>query len=1047
LLALLGANLEAITSFTVNMADDVNGPYGMFSGGAGDLRGCLSQIDTDAGGDYHITFALSSPTITLSHMLPIINAVNAGAILIDGSNSGGTGGSIVIDGANTYRAFLVRQGDVTIENMAINNTLAQGGTGSGGGMGAGAAVFVVGETPAPAAVTLENVSITNAQAIGGLGGFGGGAPTTLAGGGMSGNGGVGIQNSNTAGGGGGGGLGGDGGQGISSVPGGGGGISASNNPTNPNNGKGGSVFTIAGAVGGVNNASASAGSALGAGGANGGGGGVGGSPNGFGGGGGGINGSNATNNRGAKGGFGGGGGGGDYYIGSPSTSGGVGGFGGGGGSPDGGTGGFGGGGSGADYNSSATGSSGGFGGGGGGGSVGGIGGIGGGSGSSSGGGGGSALGAAIFVMQGPESATLILKGGVSIQGCGVTPGGGASVSSTAGAAAATDLFIMEGTTVNFNPGSSETITITGSIGDDSAATLPGPGYNPGVSAGGAIQLIGTGTVALSGANTYSGSTTISAGTLSVNGSIVSPVTVGASGTLKGTGSVASSVAVNGILSPGNSIGTLTVDSVTFNSGSIFNVEIDPASSSQLIVTTGDTIVNSGAILQVAETVGSYVDGTQYTVLTANGSSFTGGNLFAVQSTLPGFSYALSTDATHLYLQLIATPSPSHLSTAGLTGNNLIVADYLNSLSDYAPLSDVLSELGSLSFDELNQALEAIDPARNTYATFALQNTAFTLSSIISARTNAVRFAQKISEEGTESLAALIAGPIMSRAEKKQGVSYSLWTSAFGSFIHQKAQDQTPAFSTNSEGALIGFEEYETENAILGATIGYVNINLTDQQHLGHQETNDYVASLYGDIRGSNAFVNMAVWGGYHTTKSRRNVFFPGFNEIATSKNHGWQIIPHLLFGYDFDKIGRATIELFAQIDWAVNFESGFQETGAGVLNMNQKGNDSSLLRSELGAASFQTFNQENGSIFVIKEKLSYVNKKTFGTGSATAAILGAPGGLFNVETLTGLQNLVAPALELFYQTASNVFVSATYEGEFGSGYTSNSVLAKIGKAF
>ena len=81
-----------------------------------------------------------------------------------------------------------------------------------------------------------------------------------------------------------------------------------------------------------------------------------------------------------------------------------------------------------------------------------------------------------------------------------------------------------------------------------------------ISGSGAVQQLGTGTLMLSGANTYTGPTTVNAGMLSVNGSIASSslTTVNPGGTLGGNGTVGDTTIAGGTLAPGNSIGTLTV---------------------------------------------------------------------------------------------------------------------------------------------------------------------------------------------------------------------------------------------------------------------------------------------------------------------------------------------------------------------------------------------------------------------------------------------------------------------------------------------------------
>jgi autotransporter-associated beta strand protein len=100
--------------------------------------------------------------------------------------------------------------------------------------------------------------------------------------------------------------------------------------------------------------------------------------------------------------------------------------------------------------------------------------------------------------------------------------------------------------------------------------------NTTVSGPGSLTLTGRGTVVLGGTNSCSGLTTISNGTLLVNGMITNPVTV-AGGTLSGTGTIAAPVLVSsgGTLSPGPSIGTLTIsNTLTLQPGSLTSLDLN-----------------------------------------------------------------------------------------------------------------------------------------------------------------------------------------------------------------------------------------------------------------------------------------------------------------------------------------------------------------------------------------------------------------------------------------------------------------------------------------
>lgn len=93
------------------------------------------------------------------------------------------------------------------------------------------------------------------------------------------------------------------------------------------------------------------------------------------------------------------------------------------------------------------------------------------------------------------------------------------------------------------------------------------GVDRAISGSGALHKIGNGTLSLTGANTYSGGTVVSQGTLVVSGnSSVGSGTlqVGAGAVLAGTGTIAGNTVVDGVVSPGTSIGQLTITSASSN---------------------------------------------------------------------------------------------------------------------------------------------------------------------------------------------------------------------------------------------------------------------------------------------------------------------------------------------------------------------------------------------------------------------------------------------------------------------------------------------------
>src|ERR1700678_2942299 len=105
--------------------------------------------------------------------------------------------------------------------------------------------------------------------------------------------------------------------------------------------------------------------------------------------------------------------------------------------------------------------------------------------------------------------------------------------------------------------------------------------------GGSLALAknGAGTMTLSGINTYTGATTVNAGTLNVTGSIASSslTSVNSGGALTGVGTVgATQINAGGILAPGNGApgSSMTVaGNLAFASGALYVVSLNPATSS------------------------------------------------------------------------------------------------------------------------------------------------------------------------------------------------------------------------------------------------------------------------------------------------------------------------------------------------------------------------------------------------------------------------------------------------------------------------------------
>ncbi len=252
-------------------------------------------------------------------------------------------------------------------------------------------------------------------------------------------------------------------------------------------------------------------------------------------------------------------------------------------------------------------------------------------------------------------------------------------------------------------GTSNTLTVTGLNGSSgviqlnkastsatlvvasAANTVFGGTIQTGVGSTLSLTKSGAATLNLTAANTYTGTTQVTAGTLLVNNTAGSAtgsgqVVVSANAVLGGEGIIAGATIIDGSLRPGNSIGTLTVqNNVTWNSGDDWVFELGSAApdfaSAQGGSSTQDMLSISGNLLEGSGTgftfdfagtgeAGWYklVDWTSTTTFDA--TDFSGVNL---GSGLSVGTFVIDGTTSALYVQIVPEPSMSLLVTMGLVG--------------------------------------------------------------------------------------------------------------------------------------------------------------------------------------------------------------------------------------------------------------------------------------------------------------------------------------------------------------------------------------------
>jgi outer membrane autotransporter protein len=563
--------------------------------------------------------------------------------------------------------------------------------------------------------------------------------------------------------------------------------------------------------------------------------------------------------------------------------------------------------------------------------------------------------------------TLILSGTNSFTGPLTVSAGALGLEN--GAAVEDTVAVTVVTSANLNVIDSETIgSLAGAgganLGAGQTLTTGGNGastsYSGDIAGDGGLTKVGSGLFELSGDSTYTGPTMVSAGTLAVNGSIVSAVTVEDGATLGGIGSVGGvSILSGGIYAPGNSIGTQTVNGpVSFVAGSFFDVEVDDAGNSDKIEATGDATLTGGTVRVMAQ-AGTYNPLTDYLILTA--ASVTG-EFDDVTSDMAFLTPFLSYDAANVYLRLIRNDIV--LADEAETPNERAVAEALDQFDLTDPL--YLAVLVQTA-DGARQAYDALSgEVHSTLPGILLNDSRFVRDAILSRLQQASRSGGGASSAvallgnggptvatlGGETMMGLGMGGGGSAPSPASGSGLAFWTQGFGAWGDFDGDGNAASADRTTGGFLSGVDAGLGGGWRAGLATGYSQSNVGVDARLSSADVDSYhIAGYAGGRVGELAVRTGGAWT-WHDIDTTRTIVFPGFIDRTEASYDGdtGQLFAELALPMG---MGDTAIEPFAGMAYVHVNTGGFTESG-GIAALTATGSDEDVGYSTLGLRAAAT---------------------------------------------------------------------------------------------
>jgi outer membrane autotransporter protein len=429
-----------------------------------------------------------------------------------------------------------------------------------------------------------------------------------------------------------------------------------------------------------------------------------------------------------------------------------------------------------------------------------------------------------------------------------------------------------------------------------------------ISGSGALQQNGTGATVLTGASTYTGSTTVNAGALVVNGSIAtsSLLTVNAGSLVGGTGTLPSTMINGGALAPGNSIGTLAVQgTLALSATATQQIEVSATAADRTNVSGTATL---GGTVQVAATPDDYGPHTSYVILHAEGG-VSGAETLSTTVSSVFLDPTLSFDANNVFLDLTQLPFRS----VAWTPNQRAVANALQA-------SGTHSALGAAVFNQATgagarQAFDALSGEVHASAAGVMLDESRYLRDAVLGR------ARQAYGNAPGPLAAL--GPEVPTVTSAPAPSPALdkpvsaaWAQAIGAWGRLDGDGNAATLDSRVGGFISGFDVTFADSWRLGLAAGYTQTSLDVDARNSSASLDNVHFALYGGtqqgpwgLRGGAAY-------SWHQIDTSRSITFPGFAELATA---------------DYD---AATAQLFGEVGYAIALGAAALEPFAGVAYVN-----------------------------------------------------------------------------------------------------------------
>jgi T5SS/PEP-CTERM-associated repeat protein len=513
--------------------------------------------------------------------------------------------------------------------------------------------------------------------------------------------------------------------------------------------------------------------------------------------------------------------------------------------------------------------------------------------------------------------------------------------------------------------------------------------------------------------------------------------IGPGGTLKGNTIAGNVVNKGGIVSPGHSPGTLTIQGdYTQEPGSTLLISLGPTDYSRLAV-TGTATIDGGALQFQPVDGGQFQYGKSYSVLTAAGG--TSGDFSAVSVAQPaGLPFIdLTSSFVGGVLVVTAIHMPNSFGPLAQSPNQHAVAAALDAAAPVAS-GTLNDEIGALSFAKPADVVTSLDPlsgeAYGNFATLGIQNARTFTAAARGAALQTAGAGERVAfgaGPARQQLAALdtdAGGPGLAGAPAQP--TPSVWLAADGRLA--RASGNGGAHTMTSDAAAIagGLDVRPTPHWAAGAAIGFSSTSLRDQG-ISDGRLTSYELALYGGYAHGPLYVD-AVAGYARSSAGLMRSLGPAAPVVARGRLSADQYFLSAEAGYDAWSHQGWRLTPYVDVDGGKFNQGAFTETGAAQLGLDVAGRRTTSVRTTLGLGVSRGGWTAGDMDVSVSARAGWGHEFADVRRPVSAAFIGAPGVPFTVQAPAAAADAAVAALGLSARSARGLEVYARVDADLAS---------------